>query len=59
MILDAVKYNVIESLEDRASTIEFWDNNIIFIKLKDNIVPLNKFAKIVKNVKNPNREFIS
>ncbi len=37
MTLDAVKYNVIESLEDRASTIEFWDNNIIFIKLKDNI----------------------
>ncbi|MBK6985110.1 MAG: hypothetical protein IPH32_10310 [Bacteroidetes bacterium] len=37
MTLDAVKYNVIESVEDRASTIEFWDNEIIFIKLKDNI----------------------
>ncbi|MBK8369145.1 MAG: hypothetical protein IPL10_17655 [Bacteroidetes bacterium] len=37
MTLDAVKYNVIESVEDRASTIEFWDNDIIFIKLKDNI----------------------
>jgi hypothetical protein len=37
LTLDAVKYNVIESVEDRASTIEFWDNDIIFIKLKDNI----------------------
>ena len=37
MTLDAVKYNVIESVVDRASTIEFWDNDIIFIKLKDNI----------------------
>ena len=37
MTLDAVKYNIIESVEDRASTIEFWDNDIIFIKLKDNI----------------------
>lgn len=37
MTLDAVKYNIIESVEDRASTIEFWDNYIIFIKLKDNI----------------------
>jgi hypothetical protein len=37
LTLDAVKYNIIESVEDRASTIEFWDNDIIFIKLKDNI----------------------
>jgi hypothetical protein len=29
------------------------------IKLKDSIVPLNKFAKIVKNVKKPNKELIS
>jgi hypothetical protein len=29
------------------------------IKLKESIVPLNKLAKIVKNVKNPNNEFIS
>jgi hypothetical protein len=37
LTLDAVKYNIIESVEDRASSIEFWDNDIIFIKLKDNI----------------------
>jgi len=37
LTLDALKYNVIESVEDRASNIEFWDNGIIFIKLKDNI----------------------
>jgi len=29
------------------------------IKLKDNIVPLTKLAKIVKNVKKPNNELIS
>lgn len=37
MTIDAVKYDVIESVEDRASTIEFWGNDIIFIKLKDAI----------------------
>ena len=37
MTLDAIKYNIIESVEDRASNIEFWDNDIIFIKLRDGI----------------------
>lgn len=37
MTIDVTKYSVIESITDRASTIEFWDNNIIFIKLKDDI----------------------
>lgn len=37
MTLDAIKYNIIESVEDRASTIEFWDNDIIFIKLREGI----------------------
>lgn len=37
MTLDAVKYSVLESYSDRASTVEFWDNDIVFIKLKDNI----------------------
>ena len=37
MTLDTVKYSVIESYTDRASNVEFWDNDIIFIKLKDNL----------------------
>ncbi len=37
MTLDAVKYSVLESVDDRASTIEFWSNDIILIKLRDNI----------------------
>lgn len=37
MTIDVTKYSVIESITDRASTIEFWDNDIIFIKLKDDI----------------------
>lgn len=37
MVLDTIKYTIIESIEDRASKIEFWDNNIICIKLRDNI----------------------
>ena len=37
MTLDVVKYSVLESNDDRSSTWEFWDNGIIFIKLKDNI----------------------
>lgn len=37
MTIDVSKYCVIESITDRVSTIEFWDNDIIFIKLKDNI----------------------
>ena len=37
MTLDAVKYSVLESYTDRASNVEFWDNGIIFIKLKDNL----------------------
>ena len=37
MVLDTIKYSVIESIDDRASKIEFWDNDIICIKLRDNI----------------------
>lgn len=37
MTIDVTKYSVIESITDRASTIEFLDNDIIFIKLKDDI----------------------
>lgn len=37
MTTNVVKYSVIESITDRASTIEFWDNDIIFIKLKNDI----------------------
>jgi len=37
LTLDVVKYSVLESNDDRSSTWEFWDNGIIFIKLKDNI----------------------
>ncbi len=37
MTLDAEKYFVVESIEDRASKVEFWNNDIICIKLKDNI----------------------
>lgn len=37
MTIDATKYSVIDSITDRASTIEFWDNDITFIKLKDDI----------------------
>ena len=37
MTIDRAKYSVIESVEDRVSNIDFWDNGIIFIKLKNNI----------------------
>lgn len=37
MTIDVTKYTVIESITDRASTIEFWDNSIICIKLKNDI----------------------
>lgn len=37
MTIEAAKYTVIESITDRASTIEFWGNNIICIKLKNDI----------------------
>lgn len=30
------KYSVLESHRDRISTVEFWDNGIIFIKIDDN-----------------------
>ncbi len=30
------KYSVLESHRDRISTVEFWDNEIIFIKIDDN-----------------------
>lgn len=37
MTLDASTYTVIESVTDNVSTIEFWDNGIVYIKLKDNV----------------------
>ena len=37
MTLDAVKYSILESYTDRAYNVEFWSNDIICIKLKDNI----------------------
>lgn len=37
MTIDISKYSVIESHTLRESVIEFWDNEIIYIKLKDNI----------------------
>ena len=37
MVLDKTSHTIIESYDDRASIIEFWDNGIIYIKLKDNI----------------------
>ena len=37
MTIDTNTYSVVETISDRASIIEFWDNNIICIKLKDNI----------------------
>lgn len=36
MTVDVAKYSVIESYEQRASAIEFLDNSIVYIKLKDN-----------------------
>ena len=37
MIIDGSKYRVIESYQQRASAIEFWNNSIVYIKLNDNI----------------------
>lgn len=37
MTIDTSTYHVIESYSDSISTIQFWDNGIIFIKLKDNL----------------------
>ena len=37
MTIDTNTYSVVETISDRASIIEFWDNDIICIKLKDNI----------------------
>lgn len=37
MTIDASTYTVTESYTDRASMVEFWDNGIICIKLKDHI----------------------
>jgi len=37
MTLEVVKHTIIESITDRASTIELWDNNITYIKLKDDV----------------------
>ena len=37
MVLDKTSHTIIESYDDRTSTIAFWGNGIIQIKLKDNI----------------------
>ncbi|MBC7694036.1 MAG: hypothetical protein H7141_01175 [Burkholderiales bacterium] len=37
MIYDTSTYSVVETYVDNASLVELWDNNIIHIKLKDNI----------------------
>jgi hypothetical protein len=37
MTIDTNTYSVVETISDRASIIEFWDNDIICIKLKDNV----------------------
>lgn len=37
MTIDTSTYHVLESHTDKISTIQFWDNGIIFIKLKDNL----------------------
>ena len=37
MTLDSVKYNLVDSADDRTSKVEFWYNGIVFIKLKDNV----------------------
>ena len=37
MTIDTNIYSVVETISDRASIIEFWDNDIICIKLKDNV----------------------
>ncbi len=36
MTTDTLKYSIIESHNHRTSEIEFWDNGIVIIKLKDN-----------------------
>jgi hypothetical protein len=35
--IDTSTYHVIESYSDKISTLQFWDNGIIYIKLKDNL----------------------
>lgn len=37
MTIDTSTYHVIDSYTDEISTIQFWDNDIIFVKLKDNV----------------------
>jgi hypothetical protein len=37
MVLSKTSHNVIESHSDRTSNIEFWENRIVFIKIKDNV----------------------
>ena len=37
MLLSETLHTVIESHSDRTSNIEFWNNNIVFIKIKDNV----------------------
>ena len=37
MTVEKQTYKILESQTDRASDIEFWDNGIVYIKLKDNI----------------------
>lgn len=37
MVLDKTSHTIIESYADRTSNVEFWDNGIVFIKIKNNI----------------------
>ncbi|MBI3520930.1 MAG: hypothetical protein HY062_16445 [Bacteroidetes bacterium] len=37
MTIDSSTYSILESHVDRVSRLEFWDNDIIYIKLNDNI----------------------
>ena len=39
------KYLILESYRHRASTIEFWDNGIIFIKIDDNSETTLEYSK--------------
>jgi hypothetical protein len=37
MVLDRASHTVIESHADRTSDVEFWDNSIVYIKIKNHV----------------------
>jgi hypothetical protein len=37
MVLDRTSHTVIESHADRTSDVEFWDNSIVYIKIKNHV----------------------